>query len=268
MSPAKHGLGKGLDALLPEAEERTEVAIDQIRPKSDQPRRRFIEKEIAELAYSIRIHGLLQPLVVAQAEDGYELIAGERRLRASKLAGLRNVPVFVRTVDAQNHYELALIENLQRSDLTPVEEARAYHKLMSDFGLTQEELAKRLGKSRPKIANMIRLLQLPNRMLAALDEGSISAGHAQALLARAGAEREALFTAITSRQLSVRETEKWRTSRGNQPSQRRERPAWLDELGRELGTRVERVGKPSRGKLDIYYHSAEELASIVERLRR
>jgi ParB family chromosome partitioning protein len=264
--PSRHGLGKGLDALIPDTEERTEVSVSEIRPTADQPRRRFPEDELRELADSIRIHGILQPLVVAPDADGYKLIAGERRLRAAKLAGLRHVPVHVRTTEAQQHYELALIENLQRSDLSPVEEAHAFQKLIDDFGLTQEALAKRLGKSRPAIANTLRLLGLEPTMLRAIEAGELTAGHANALLARQGVDRIALFNAIRSQKLSVRQAEAFRGA-----VKRRQTasgaPDWVQELERVLGTRVELKGTPAKGRLVIHYHARDELESLLERLQ-
>ena len=267
MKPQKSALGKGLDALLPDTEERTEVAIDQISARPDQPRQTFPEKALMELAYSIRMHGILQPLVVAPTESGFVLIAGERRLRAAKLAGLRNVPVFVRSVDEQNHYELALIENLQRTDLSSLEEARAYRKLMTDFSLTQDDLAKRLGKSRSKIAGALRLLQLPDELARAVGDGTISAGHASALLAWEGNEQRQLFDAIKERGLTVRQAESWRPASGAPRPSQPERPAWLIELERTLGTRVSRRGSDKKGSLVIDYHSTEELNALLDRLK-
>jgi ParB family chromosome partitioning protein len=267
MSSARHGLGKGLEALLPEAEERTEVAVQEIHANPDQPRKRFIEKELAELAYSIRIHGLLQPLVVAPRDaGGFELIAGERRLRASKIAGLRNVPVFVRTVDEQSHYELALIENLQRSDLSPVEEAKAYAKLIADFNLTQDALAKRLGKSRSKIAGLLRLLNLSAEMQAALEQGQISVGHASALLGHEDTARDQLFALITAQNWSVRQAERWQP--GRTAKAKPEQPHWVRELEQRLGTKVEQRGNAAKGRVIIHYDSAEQLNQLVERLHR
>lgn len=263
----RSGLGRGLDALLPDTDERTEVPIEHIVPTPDQPRRTFPEAELQELADSISLHGILQPLVVTPAGDEYRLIAGERRLRAAKLAGLRHVPVHIRTVDEQSHYELALIENLQRSDLTPVEEARAYQKLIDDFNLTQEALAKRLGKSRPTIANTLRLLHLEADMLAGLEDGTITAGHANALLARADADRRRLFEAIKTNKLSVRDAEAWNRGRGPHASRPTAgQPDWVRELEKRLGTKVERKGTDRRGRLVIHYHAPDELRALVDRL--
>lgn len=263
--PSKHGLGKGLDALIPSSEERTEVAIEKIKAGAAQPRQLFPEKPLMELAYSIKLHGIVQPLVVAPKDGHYELIAGERRLRAAKLAGLRNVPVVIRTVDEQQRYELALVENLQRSNLSPLDEAKAFQKLLADFNLTQDELAKRLGKSRSKIANSLRLLGLSQTMAASLERGDITPGHANALLALDGTDRERLFTLITTKGWSVRQAERWRASA---PSKRpAAKPSWLQEIERELGTEVLQRGTNRRGSLTIRYHSFEELEGLLNRLK-
>lgn len=268
MSASKHGLGKGLDALLPDAEEITEVPVEKIAPRADQPRRTFPEEALRGLAASIRQHGLLQPLIVAPTATGYTLIAGERRLRAAKLAGLTHLPVVLRSSEEQSHFELALIENIQRTDLSPVEEARAYAKLLAETGLTQGELAERVGKSRSRVANFIRLLDLPEVILAAVERGVVSPGHANALLAVPVERREALFQAIIQEKLTVRQAEAWRGRKVRPTAPSGAAPAWIRELESHLGTKVERLGKDSRGRLVIHYHSAEALETLLERLRR
>lgn len=273
MSTPNSGLGRGLDALLPDSEESvTEVAIGSITADPDQPRQKFHDTELTELAQSIRQHGLLQPLVVSPGEDdgagGYRLIAGERRLRAAKLAGLSNVPVVVRGVEGHQRFELALIENLQRSDLSPIEEAKAYARLMSESSETQEQLAKRLGKGRSRIAQLTRLLKLSAEMQGALERGEITTGHAQALLSFEEPERGKLFVLIVERKLSVRQAEAWtagakpsgRTARGN------DQPDWLRQLELEVGLPIERRGSNQRGSLVIRYDSGEQLESVVKRL--
>ena len=275
MSTPNSGLGRGLDALLPDADEGvTEVAVESVTADPDQPRQTFHDTELAELAQSIRQHGLLQPLVVSPDDDAgsgrYRLIAGERRLRAAKLAGLSNVPVVVRSVEDQQRFELALIENLQRTDLSPVEEAKAYARLMSEGGETQEQLAKRLGKGRSRIAQLVRVLKLSAEMQRALERGQISTGHAQALLAVEGPERERLFASIVERKLSVREAERHAAgaparSRSNGATAAN-KPDWLRQLELELGQPVERRGTNQRGSLVIKYHSGEQLEAIVRRL--
>lgn len=265
MSASKRGLGRGLDALLPEAEERTEVSLDDIQPRPDQPRQQFSEEELRQLAASIRQHGLLQPLVVAQTESGYTLIAGERRLRAAKLAGLTHAPVVIRTGDEQDHFELALVENIQRADLNPAEEARAYARLQSETGLTHAEIADRVGKSRSRVTNFLRLLDLPDIMLRALERGELTPGHANALLALPLGSRAALFEAILRDKLTVRESESWKSSRktaaGPAPA-----PSWIRDLEGTLSAKVERKGTDQRGRLVVHYHSREELDALIERL--
>ncbi|MEX1113206.1 MAG: ParB/RepB/Spo0J family partition protein [Patescibacteria group bacterium] len=266
MSAPKRGLGRGLEALLPDTQPRQEVAVVDIQLPDTQPRERFGEAEIESLSASIRHHGILQPLVVSEDGGGFRLIAGERRLRAAKLAGLSHVPVFIRSDEAQRHFELALIENLQRSNLSPLEEARAFERLLSESGLSQEELAKRLGIGRSKIALTLRLLTLPADAGRALDEGRISAGHAQAILAAAPERREALLGKIIANGLSVRAAEraaKTGTSRVAASPQ----PAWATDLARDLGARVTVRGSAGGGSLTIKYHSAGELETIVKRLR-
>ncbi len=267
--PSPHGLGKGLDALIPDTEESTEVSVEQIQPLPNQPRRRFPEEALRELAESISQHGIIQPLVVTKSDEGYQLIAGERRLRAAKIAGLRVVPVVIRSVDEQGNYELALIENLQRSDLTAVEEARAFHKLLTDFNLTQAALAARVGKSRPAIANTLRLLALESDMLAALESGAITAGHASALLAHEGSARRTLFELIKRDRLSVRQAEAWRgTSVTKQKDRTSTQPDWIKDVERSLGTKVIQRGSENRGSLIISYDSRSQLTELVDRLRQ
>lgn len=273
MSAPNSGLGRGLDALLPDAEENvTEVAVGAIAAEPNQPRQRFSDTELTELAQSIRQHGLLQPLVVSadgdKSTDGYRLIAGERRLRAAKLAGLSNVPVVVRSVEEQQRFELALVENLQRSDLSPIEEAKAYVRLMSEGNETQEQLAKRLGRSRSRIAQLTRLLKLSAEMQAALERGVISVGHAQALLALEEPARAKLFAAIKTKRLSVRQAEAWRPKRPGtaHTKQSHDQPDWLRQLELEVGLPIERRGTNQRGSLVIKYDSGEQLEAIVRRL--
>ncbi|MDP9212256.1 MAG: ParB/RepB/Spo0J family partition protein [bacterium] len=266
MSAPKRGLGRGLEALLPDPQPRQEVAVADIRLPGTQPRERFAEEGIASLSASIRHHGILQPLVVSEDGDGFRLIAGERRLRAAKAAGLSHVPVFIRSDEAQRHFELALIENLQRSDLSPLEEAQAFERLLAESELSQEGLAKRLGIGRSKIALAIRLLTLPVEARRALEEGKISAGHAQAVLAAAPERREVLLGKIIAEGLSVRAAERAAKGSSSRPASTPQ-PAWVTDLSRNLGARIAVRGNARRGSLTISYHSAEELEAIVERLR-
>lgn len=274
----KKGLGKGLGALIPTAETEGkswnfQVEVHRIVPNSLQPRRAFDEAKIEELAASIREQGVIQPLVVRRNGDGYELIAGERRLRAAVKAGVKQVPVVIREASDSEALQLALIENLQREDLNPIEEASAYQRLHTGFGLSQEEIAERVHKSRPTVANSMRLLLLPKEVQEALSQGKLLPGQARALL---GLDREVLILAaarqVITKGLSTRETERL-VRRLKSGRRRRERAALdpdlralIDRLQRFLGTRVrltERAGS-SRGKLEIEYYSSADLERIIE----
>jgi ParB family chromosome partitioning protein len=274
----KKGLGKGLGALIPTAEtegksSHFQVEVQRIVPNSLQPRRAFDEAKIEELAASIREQGVIQPLVVRRNGDGYELIAGERRLRAAVKAGVKQVPVVIREASDSEALQLALIENLQREDLNPIEEASAYQRLHTGFGLSQEEIAERVHKSRPTVANSMRLLLLPKEVQEALSQGKLLPGQARALL---GLDREVLILAaarqVITKGLSTRETERL-VRRLKSGRRRRERAALdpdhralIDRLQRFLGTRVrltERAGS-SRGKLEIEYYSSADLERIIE----
>jgi ParB family transcriptional regulator, chromosome partitioning protein len=277
----KKGLGRGLGALISAAESPTEaaeqtVAIDRIVPNRLQPRRVFDEGKIAELAASIRQQGVIQPLVVRRDGSGdYELIAGERRLRAARQAGLSEVPVVIREAADDAALELALIENLQREDLNAIEEAEAYRKLSEEFGLSQEQIADKMGKSRPAVANALRLLGLPKPVRDDVAAGRLPAGQARALL---GLGSEAAIVAaareVIAKGLTARATEKLaaRLKTGG----RKRRPAEMDadvralveRIQRSLGTKVSFVqakGK-QRGKIEIEYYSATDLDRIIQRL--
>jgi ParB family chromosome partitioning protein len=278
----KGGLGKGLDALIPSGlpsqseGSATIVPIDQIVPNPRQPRHIIEPDSIKELADSIHEHGILQPLIVTldQDRDEYILIAGERRWRAARLAKLETVPVLVRQVTEQQMLELALIENLQRSDLMPLETAEAYRSLNDDFGLTHEEIAGRVGKSRVAVTNTIRLLNLPEKIRQALAEQKISEGHARALLALSSsvAQLSVLHT-ILEKDLTVRQTEELiRQLGGARPAPGPQKPvepeieALEERLRTTLGTRVTlRHGKKG-GSLTIHYYSDEELNALVAQI--
>ena len=281
----KGGLGKGLDALIPtgstevEAASVLQIPVGQIRPNPRQPRERMAPESLAELASSIRVHGILQPLLVTQeALSGeYILIAGERRLQAARLAGLETVPVLLSSEGSdQARLELALIENLQRADLTPLEEAEAYHHLGEDFHLTQEEIAARVGKSRPAVANTLRLLNLAPAARQALVDEKISEGHARALLTLSHpAAQEAALQTVLKNDLNVRQTEQLiqrLTGQKQVRSAKNDRPAEVEEveerLRMRLGTRV--TLKPGRrgGTLTIHYFSNEELDSILSQIMK
>ena len=275
----KGGLGKGLDALIPSGfPSQTEgstafVPIEQIIPNPRQPRHSLDENNLRELADSIREHGILQPLIVTYDQQGsqYTLIAGERRWRAAKMAGLETVPVLVRQVTEQQLLELALIENLQRSDLLPLETAEAYRNLNEDFGLTHEEIAVRVGKSRVAVTNTIRLLNLPETIRQSLAEQKISEGHARAMLAlNSTIAQISVLRTILEKDLTVRQTEELvrrmggtRSAPANPKTVEPEIESLEERLRASLGTRVIlRHGKKG-GSLTIHYYSDEELNALV-----
>jgi ParB family chromosome partitioning protein len=253
------------------------VAIERVIPGRGQPRRHFQEDALDELAASIREQGIIQPLVVVKTAAGYELIAGERRLRAAGRAGLDKVPVVVRQESTEGEIlELALVENLQREDLGALERARAYDRLGQVHGLTQEQIAKRIGKSRAAVANTLRLLALPQPVLEGLEQGLLTEGHARALLALEGAAAKIeLMKVIVRKHLSVRDAEeliRQRVLGANQAGEGSSRKPkgrsnpLEDSLGRSLGTKVGIRGTAAKGRIEIAYYSKEELARLIERL--
>ncbi len=279
MTSRRSGLGRGLDALIPNAQPAVqEVDIDLIAPNPQQPRTFFEPQALTELADSIREHGVIQPLIVSHPEDKgaapYQLIAGERRLLAARQAGLKRVPVIVREASPQSLLELALVENLQREDLGPLEEALAFRRLSDEFNLTQDAIASRVGRSRPAIANSLRLLSLPAEIQASLAKAEISAGHARALL---GIEDQwqqlTTWRRILEGQLTVRAVEalvkELTTHRPAAPKPTR-RPADLaaleEQLRSSLGTKVDLTKGRKGGRIVIHFFSDEELGSIVEKL--
>jgi ParB family chromosome partitioning protein len=271
------GLGRGLDALIPMSREGEAmvpqmIAVDQIRPSHQQVRTRFDAEPLGELAESIRLHGVLQPLLVRRVDDGYELIAGERRWRAARLAGLNAVPAVVRT-DAGNDAQLVLglIENLQRSDLDPIEEARGLKRLIEDFGLTHEDIAARIGKHRVSVTQSMRLLSGCPALQSAVAAGAISAGHARALIALEGqAAQEHGLKVVVARRLSVRQTENWvRTYRPRRRPRADASPelrAIAAEIESHLGVPVKLKGSLNRGRLELGYSSREELERVYGKL--
>ena len=276
MELRRRALGRGLGALIPsslpveapaEGGEALRVPIDQIRPNPHQPRATFSEQQIEELADSIREKGVLQALLVRRVGGHFELIAGERRLRAAQRAGLTHLPVTLREADDRESLELALIENLQRENLNPVEEARAYQRLADEFGLTQEEIAKRVGKSRSAVANSLRLLQLPSDVRGQLETGILSAGHARSLLALGSVEVQGeVARDVVKRRLSVRDTERLVRER-SKPGQDVNRSAIESDLSRSLGTRVRlHQAKGGVGRIEIEFYSLAELNGLVARL--
>jgi len=275
--PRPRGLGRGLDALIPMSAEGEAlvpqmIAVDQIKPSHQQVRSRFDAEPLGELSESIRLHGVLQPLLVRRLADGYELIAGERRWRAARLAGLRAVPAIVRT-DAGNDEQLVLglIENLQRTDLDSVEEARGLRRLIEEFGLTHEEVARRLGKHRVSVTQSLRLLAGCPAVQSAVASGVISAGHARALIALEGqpAQEHALKVVI-AKHLSVRQTENW--VRTYSPRRRRhtdstaELRAVAADIESTLGLPIKLTGSLNRGRIELRYSSREELERVCAKL--
>lgn len=273
------GLGRGLDALIPTGSmdepsktgiEEVPVALIDVNPH--QPRTVFNEEELTELAASIKRHGLLQPLVVTRSGDHYELIAGERRLRASKLAGLAKVSVIVRDADEHQKLELAIIENVHRSNLNSIDEAISYRKLVEEFSYTQDQVAERMGKSRVSVANKIRLLSLPIDMKRALRDGKITEGHAKALLSIDDPRRqEAVFKSILTDGLNVREVEKKAKGEAVVRKESGEQDLVIKQLAEDLkaylGSRVIIRNSDRGGKIEIEYYSSEELNRIYQRIK-
>lgn len=277
----KRALGRGLDALLPTVDsasptanrgEAQELGIDSIVPNRYQPRQNFHNDEISQLAESIKENGLLQPIMVRRKGDGvYELITGERRLRAAKLAGLKKIAAVVRNCSDQEAIVLALVENLQRNDLNPMETARAYHRMLNEFGFTQDMVAQRVGRERSSVANVLRLLNLPPEIQNLIESGQLSTGHAKVLLGLENPDTQIrLARRIVEDHLSVRDIEQMLASeaRGRQRARRsRTQPPTLDveqRLQKRLGTRVNIVQGRRRGKIVIHFFSAAELDRLVE----
>jgi ParB family chromosome partitioning protein len=276
----KRGLGKGLSALIPtpvpesEGGAVQEIGVDEIRPNSLQPRQVFADDKLAEMAESIRAHGILQPVVVRSIVGGYELVAGERRWRAAQMAGVATIPAVVRELSEAEMVEIALIENIQREDLNPLEEAEAFRVLISEYGLTQEQLSQRVGKSRSHIANLMRLLNLSPQVQEYVSRGTISMGHARALLALAKPEAQiAACEEILNKGLSVRQTEELlRRPVRQTPIRKRAAPdPWLRDLEanleQTLSTKVRIRTSGEGGRIEIEYFSADELERLIELLQ-
>ena len=278
-------LGKGLNSLIPargfkiptpvsagaDADRIWHIPVGEIVPNPEQPRRVFAPADLAELVESIKLHGIMQPLTVTEKDTGgYELVAGERRLRAATLAGLPTVPAIVRTATNQEKLELALIENIQRQNLNPIEEAFSFRRLIAEFGLTQEMVALRVGKSRSAVANTVRLLDLPEIIQAALSDGRLSAGKARALLSISG-EREqlAVFHEMMGEKASVRDVERAaKAHRGvDKPSRRDPNLVACERILEDrLGAKVHISKKGERGTIIIDYHTKEEFKRLIEEL--
>ena len=277
----KGGLGKGLDALFmdnsieEEAKSAVKLKLNDIEPNRAQPRKSFDEEALEELANSISTHGVIQPLLVRPlADGGYQLIAGERRWRASRMAGLTEVPVVIREMSDSEAMELALVENLQREDLNPIEEAQGLALLMETYGLTQEQAAKRVGKSRPAVANSMRLLSLPQEVLAMVERGELSAGHARTILALENAGQiTALANEIVKKNLSVRETERAVKAllKGDAKKEKRvkKRDTYYDEVELAVSQALGRKAKVSlsagnKGTLEIEFFGKEDLSKLMK----
>lgn len=304
MSAAKKGgLGRGLDALFadvpvkePEAEympgntasaekDGTEarndgdtvkyIKIHDITPNVNQPRKTFNEEKIEELAASIKEHGIIQPIVVRKHKNGYEIVAGERRWRAAMRAELSSVPCLIRELDDEQNMLIAIIENMQREDLNPIEEAEGLRQMIETFGMTQEQVSKSVGKSRPYITNSMRLLKLPSYIRQSISEGELTAGHGRTLVAVSDEEtREKIWKRILQEGLSVRETEKLASSEGKtkkkKPLKKKKNPDVArveEELKTVLGTKISINGSAKKGKIEIDFYSEDELERLIELLK-
>ena len=277
----KSGLGKGLNSLFSEVDaevgnkkEATTLPLKKIKPNKDQPRKRFDEAELAELSDSIKQNGILQPLLVREKGDHYEIVAGERRFQAAKLAQLEEVPVVIKAISDEEVFKLALIENLQRSDLSPIEEAQGYKQLIKQENLTQDDLAKVLSKSRSAITNTLRLLDLPTEVQTLMAEGRISAGHARAILSVSGKEgRIKLAQKVIEENLSVRQTENlaplFSVTNVEKPK-RQPTPQAYKRAARQLrivlDTPVKVRNVRGKNKIEIEFNDEDELAALVEKL--
>lgn len=283
--PEKKRLGRGLGALIPEVmdegAETNEISLDLIKPNPYQPRRDFDDEKLKELAASIKEHGVLQAVVVSPDEDGksYTLVAGERRCRAAKQAGLKSIPAIVKPVDRKTMLEIALIENLQREDLNPVDEAMAYKRLMQEYNYTQEELARRLGRSRPSIANSVRLLGLPDKILEMLGRNEMTPGQVRPLLSIADQNRQEEAARLIAKEgLSAREAERMVTKLNHTREKKAEEgpdgktgpdPLQAElqlQMQRALGTKVKIKPGKKGGSIEIFYYGDEDLERVVSKL--
>jgi len=273
----KKALGKGIKAFIPEEygilkeESYTELEVDALRPSPLQPRMRFDEKGIEELAQSIRKAGVLQPIIVIPEGEQFRILIGERRWRAAQKAGLRKVPVLIRNIPKEQQLEVSLVENLQREELNPIEIARAYERLTEELGYTQEEVGEKVGKDRASVANFLRLLKLPSEIQESIQDGKISMGHAKILLSVEDSKTQLdLVKRIVQKGLSVRATENLVAKFNKQlsPSRKRNRDPNLEavqeELLKALGTKVAISGNQKKGIINIFYYSLDELNRISE----
>lgn len=280
-------LGRGLDALFGGDEaldflnnpgtdkQAAHIPLSKIEPSEEQPRKNFEKQALSELAESIKLHGVITPIAVRRVEDGYRIIAGERRWRAARLAGLKEIPAVVLDAGEQQAMEMALIENLQREDLNPIEEARGYEFLLSRYSLTQEEVAERVGKSRPTVANALRLLNLPAGIIKMLNEGKLSGGHARALAAIPG-EKDKLKAAqrVVEEDLSVRQTERLAkalakpktSSQTAKPAEIAYIPAVENDLTQKFRRKVRVLQTGDKGKIELEYYSEDDLKLLIDLL--
>lgn len=275
------GLGKGLNAFFPEIEKQPEESIQEVsvtecRPNPYQPRKTFDPDSIEELKESILEYGIIQPLIVRRSIKGYEIVVGERRYRAAKEANLETIPVVIKELSDEKMMELALLENLQREDLTAIEEAHAYANLMDELKITQEELSKRLGKSRSHIANIVRLLSLPNQVITYINDGELSMGHGRALLGLKEKDKVApLVNKIRKENLNVRQVEQIIVQLNEKPKPKKEKPKkdiFLQEresiLRDQLGTSVTIQRGKRKGKIEIEFYTDDDLERIMEVLEK
>lgn len=278
--PDRHGgLGRGLAALIPQRAQQSgsvEIPLDRISANPRQPRQQVDEAELEALAASIAEHGVLQPILVTETLDGYQLVAGERRLRASRIAGLERIPAIVRQLADHEQLEIALVENLQREDLGPIEEAHAFRALVEDFGLSHDEIAKRVGRARSTIANTLRLLDLDHRVQVAVETRAISEGHARALGGLPTDQQARVLETVLEQQFSVRQTEELvrrlreprttATVRAAESNRDPDLERVEEDLRRSLGTKVTLARSRRGGRIIIEYYSDEELGQLYDRL--
>jgi ParB family chromosome partitioning protein len=281
----KIALGRGLDALIPgidtvedRSKEYFQCDIELIRPNRYQPRLRFSDDELEELSRSIKEHGIIQPLLVREDDNGYELATGERRLRAAKNAGLSHVPVVVKSITDSDLLEMSIVENIQREDLNPMEEAEAYNMLITEFNLTQDQVAVRVGKSRSAVANFLRLRQLPEQIKISIIDGALSMGHARALLgAKTSAQQNAAWRSVISKGLSVRETENLikrlkseeiKPKESSPSSEQRYLLSLAEDLSRHFGTQVQIKRRGQTGTVEIKFYSNDDLDRLLSLLKQ
>ena len=281
----KQGLGRGLSALIPEPDMPQDVSgdyfpcdINLIEPNRYQPRRIFLDEELADLCQSIVEQGIIQPLIVRKADSGYELVAGERRLRASKMAGLETVPVVVKDLSDSEMLEMAIVENIQREDFTPMEEADAYQRLIDEFDLTQDQVAVKVGKSRPAVANFLRLRHLPLHIKESINKQEISMGHARALLgAENPSQQDKAWKTVIAKNLSVRETESLirkmkKAAEEKKPAEPGSNERYYlqlsEKLSRDFGTKVLINRKGDKGKVEIEFYNDSDLDRLLSLIQK